>query len=490
MQLWLGLAGHNLNIKEEIEMDAAVKIFGKEFTFNNVSSTIAHKDTYDEEGKSIKTISTLPLGLLTTTYEYDEKGQLVKSIGKLKSTDKTQIPIGKPPRIVNIFERDDQGRVVKTVESVFNGSEELKTTTTYEYDVEDKGRKDNTVVTTTDEQNKSIAIEKYHGDEMEPYYYILKFMGNPGHVICKKTIGDLINGDDHFKTRAVRSISGENSLTLFKLIKLKDGTEKFYKSSFLAYKDFDHKELVASEKYTYDEYGRKSSIEYDQDDHIDKFTHVYKDSDSVYPDKIISEPDKELGIEVLFFEFDPEQGVIPLKEYKPGCYVVYNSIESTFGFKDSPTNYHEKNVDLDALLLHPSEDYAQFTGLDVLYHKDCLTYVNLFYTVGRFNIEYKTDTENYKLNLIKSVDKDGKKITLTTLTVANKDKTGKTDQTIVIQDNDDTIGEIVSMILDKSGHSKDIQALNAIAFKAWTLSAEEESDSKEDNSNIVKFKKN
>ena len=40
------------------------------------------------------------------------------------------------------------------------------------------------------------------------------------------------------------------------------------------------------------------------------------------------------------------------------------------------------------------------------------------------------------------------------------------------------------MILDKSGHSADIQALNAIAFKAWTLSAEE------GNSNIVKFKKN
>ena len=471
-------------------MDATVKIFGKEFTFNNVSSTIAHKDTYDEEGKSIKTISTLPLGLLTTTYEYDEKGQLVKSVGKLKSTDKTQIPIGKPPRIVNTFERDDQGRVVKTEETVFNGGEELKTTTTYEYDVEDEGRKDNTVVTTTDEQNKSIVIEKYHGEEMEPYYYILKSMNIDYDVIYKKTMGDLINGDDHFKTRAVRSVSGENSLTLFKLIKLKDGTEKFYKSSFLAYKDFDHKELVASEKYTYDEYGRKSSIEYNEDDHIDKFTHVYKDSESVYPDKIISEPGKELSVEVLFFEFDPEQGVIPLNEYKPGCYVVYKSISSTFGHKDSPTDYHTKDVDIDTLL-HPSEDYTQFEGLNVLYHKDCLTYANLFYTAGRFNIEYKTDTENYKLNLIKSADKDGKKITLTTLTVANKDKTGKMDQTIVIQDNDDKIGDIVSMILDKSGHSKDIQALNAIAFKAWTLSAVEESDSEEeDNSNIVKFKKN
>lgn len=471
-------------------MDAAVKIFGKEFTFNNVSSTIAHKDTYDEEGKSIKTISTLPLGLLTTTYEYDEKGQLVKSIGKLKSTDKTQIPIGKPPRIVNTFERDDQGRVVKTEEMVFNGGEELKTTTTYEYDVEDEGRKDNTVVTTTDEQNKSITIEKYHGEEVEPYYYILKSMDNPDHVMYKKTMTDLIVDNDRSKAIIVRSISSENTVSFFKLIKLKDGTEKFYKSSFLAYKDFDHKELVASEKYTYDEYGRKSSIEYNQDDHIDKFTHVYKDSDSAYPDKIISEPEKELSMKVLFFEFDPEQGVIPLKEYKPGCYVVYKSISSTYGYKDSPTNYHTKNVDLDALL-HPSEDYAQFEGLDVLYHKDCLTYINLFYTAGRFNIEYKTDTENYKLNLIKSADKDGKKITLTTLTVANKDKTGKTDQTIVIQDNDDKIGEIVSMILDKSGHSKDIQALNAIAFKAWTLSAEEESDSEEeDNSNIVKFKKN
>lgn len=471
-------------------MDAAVKIFGKEFTFSNVSSTIAHKDTYDEEGKSIKTISTLPLGLLTTTYEYDEKGRLVKSIGKLKSTDKTQIPIGKPPRIVNTFERDNQGRVTKTIESVFNGGEELKTTTTYEYDVEDEGRKDNTVVTTTDEQNKSITIEKYHGEEMEPYYYILKSMNIDYDVICKRTIADLVVGDDHFKNRIVHSIDGENSETLFKLIKLKDGTEKFYKSSFSAYKDFDHKELVASEKYTYDEYGRKSSVEFNQDDHIDKFTHVYKDSDSVYPDKIISESDKRLSIEVLFFEFDPEQGVIPLNEYKPGCYVVYKSISSTFGYKDSPTNYHAKDVDLDALLLHSSEDYNQFEGLDVLYHKDCLTYVNLFYTAGRFNIEYKTDTENYKLNLIKSTDKDGKKITLTTLTVANKDKTGKTDQTIVIQDNDDKIGEIVSMILDKSGHSADIQALNAVAFKAWTLSAEEESDSEEDNSNIVKFKKN
>ena len=470
-------------------MDATVKIFGKEFTFNNVSSTIAHKDTYDEEGKSIKTISTLPLGLLTTTYEYDEKGQLVKSVGKLKSTDKTQIPIGKPPRIVNTFERDDQGRVVKTVESVFNGSEELNTITTYEYDVEDEGRKDNTVVTTTDEQNKSIVIKKYHGEEMEPYYYILK--STDDHVICKKTIGDVIVDEgDRAKVRIVRSILGENSVSFFKLIKLKDGTEKFYKSSFLDYKDFDHKELVASEKYTYDEFGRLSSIEYNQDDHINKLTQIYKDSDSVYPDKIISEPEKELNMAILFFEFDPEEGVIPLNEYKPGCYVVYKSISSTFGHKDSPTDYHTKDVDIDTLL-HPSEDYTQFEGLNVLYHKDCLTYANLFYTAGRFNIEYKTDTENYKLNLIKSADKDGKKITLTTLTVANKDKTGKTDQTIVIQDNDDKIGEIVSMILDKSGHSKDIQALNAIAFKAWTLSAVEESDSEEeDNSNIVKFKKN
>ena len=471
-------------------MDAAVKIFGKEFTFSNVSSTIAHKDTYDEEGKSIKTISTLPLGLLTTTYEYDEKGQLVKSIGKLKSTDKTQIPIGKPPRIVNTFERDDQGRVIKTTETVFNGGEELKTTTTYEYDVEDEGRKDNTVVITEDEQNRSVAIEKYHGEEVEPYYYILKSMDNPDHVICKKTIVDLVVGDDHFKNRIVHSIDGENSETLFKLIKLKDGTEKFYQKALSVYSDFDHKELVYDAKYTYDEFGRISSTEIeDRYGHRNKLTQLYKDSDSIYPDTTISEPDKESNMAVLFFEFDPEEGAIPLKEYKPGCYVVYNSINFTSGHKDSPTNYHTKNVDLDALL-HPSEYYAQFDGLDVLYHKDCLTYVNLFYTAGRFNIEYKTDIENYKLNLIKSADKDGKKITLTTLTVANKDKTGKTDQTIVIQDNDDKIGEIVSMILDKSGHSADIQALNAIAFKAWTLSAEEESDSEEDNSNIVKFKKN
>lgn len=469
-------------------MDATVKIFGKEFTFNSVSSTIAHKDTYNEEGKAIKTVSTLPLGLLTTTYEYDEKGQLVKSIGRLKSTDKSQIPIGKPPRIVHTFERDDQGRVVKTVESVFNGSEELKTITECQYDVEDEGRKDNTIITTTDEQNKSIAIEKYHGEEAEPYYYILKFIDNPGRAICKKTIADLVIADKRYKNRIVRSISGENTQTLFEPIKLKDGTEKFYKKTFSVYKDFDHKELVYEEKYAYDEFRRIYSIEHKgQDGHINKLIHSYKDSDSTYPDAIISEPDKELNISVLFFEFDPEKGVIPLKEYKPGCYVVYNSITST-GHKDSPTDYHTKDVDLDALL-YPSENYAQFDGLDVLYHKDCLTYINLFYTVGRFNIEYKTDTENYKLNLIKSTDKDGNKIVLTTLTVVNKDKNGKMDQTIVIQDNDDKLGEIVNMILEKSGHNDEIKALNAIAFKAWSLTSSE-GDSEEDNSNIVKFKKN
>lgn len=470
-------------------MDATVKIFGKEFTFNNVSSTIAHKDTYDEEGKAIKTVSTLPLGILTTTYEYDEKGQMTKSIGRLKSTDKSQIPIGKPPRVTNTIERDNQNRIIKAVETVFNGSEEVDTVTDYRYDAD--GIEGNTIVTTTDDQNHTITIEKYHGDEVEPYFHIVKPMSHPDMYYFRKEIRDGKNtvSGALVKERIVNSKEGENSITLYQETTLKDGTKKFFEQRRSIYSDFHHDHMTYDEVYTYDEFGRIATItRYEPESkHTNKLIHNYKDDDAIYPDTIICEPDRELNIAVLFYEFDPEKGVIPLKEYKPGCYVVYNSMVSD-GHKDTPEDNHSRNIDLDSYL-HPSGDYAQFQGLDVLYHKDCLTYINLICTVGRFNIEYKTDTEDYKINLIKSTDKDGKKVSMTTLTVSNKDKTGKIDQTIVIQDNDDKLGEITNMILEKSGHNDEIKALNAIAFKAWSLTSVG-GDSEEDNSNIVKFKKN